>query len=84
MQGSLLAFAPKVNFTLLAGEDALKEYRFNKKVITHLFCDNCGIEPISRGNGPDGSETVAVNVRCIDDIDLSLLSRMPYDGKKLQ
>ena len=83
MQGSLLAFAPKADFTLLAGEDVLKEYRFNKKVIAHLFCENCGIEPISRGKGPDGSETVAVNTRCIDGIDLTTLTRIPYDGKSL-
>ena len=81
IQGALLAFVPAGEFKLLAGEAALKEYRFNKKVIAHLFCEHCGIEPIGRGKGPDGSEMVAVNLRCIDGIDLATLTRIPYDGK---
>ena len=36
-RGSLLAFVPEENFTLLSGEDALTDYQFNKKVIHHLF-----------------------------------------------
>ena len=41
IQGALLAFVPAGEFKLLAGEAALKEYRFNKKFIAHLFCHHC-------------------------------------------
>jgi hypothetical protein len=83
MQGALLVFVPKERFTLTAGEEKLRDYRFNKKVIAHLFCTECGIEPFGRGTGPDGTEMVAINVRCLDDIDLGAIARTPFDGKKM-
>lgn len=78
--GTLLTFVPADRFQLLAGEDALTDYKFNKHVINHLFCKTCGIKSFARGKGPDGP-TVAVNVRCLDDIDLDRLTIKPYDGK---
>lgn len=81
--GALLAFAPKSSFKLLQGEESLTEYRFNKHVIHHLFCKTCGIEPFAYGVGPDGVETAAINVRCVDDIDLENLNVQKFDGKSL-
>ncbi len=79
--GSLLTFAPASSFQLEKGEDALRDYQFNKKVIHHLFCSTCGVRSFSRGTGPDGKESVAINVRCLDDVDPSSLSVHHYDGK---
>ena len=79
--GSLLTFVPAAQFTLERGEDALTDYQFNKKIIHHLFCSTCGVESFARGTAPDGSPTVAVNVRCLDNIDLSRLERVPFDGR---
>lgn len=79
--GWLLTFVPALQFTLLSGEDNLTEYRFNKKQVSHLFCKTCGIQGFGRGKGPDGTETVAVNVRCLDDIDPKTLTVTEYDGK---
>ena len=31
----------------------------------------------------DGTEMVAVNVRCLDDVDLGQLTPTPFDGKNL-
>jgi hypothetical protein len=59
----------------------LTDYQFNKKVIHHLFCKVCGTASFGRGVGPDGSESVAVNLRCVDDLDLSTVPVMKYDGK---
>lgn len=81
IMGALLSFTPLENFTITNGEDILTEYRFNTEKIAHLFCARCGIEPFGRGTNKDGSPTVAVNVRTIDDVDLSTLTRMPVDGK---
>jgi hypothetical protein len=78
--GSLLAFAPKSAFKLTAGEDATTEYQFNKHVIHHLFCSICGIQSYSHGTGPDGSEMVAINVRCLDGVDPEQFAVMKYDG----
>jgi hypothetical protein len=79
-KGLLLAFTPRTNFTLDAGEDNLTEYRFNKKVIAHQFCRICGVQPFAFAKDPKGVDTAALNVRCFDGIDLTTLKRNPYDG----
>lgn len=83
MKGFLLEFIPAEHFKLLSGEDALTEYRFNKKRIAHLFCKHCGVESFARGARPDGTKTVAINLRCIDDLDLAALTIVNVDGKSL-
>lgn len=78
--GSILAFVPAADFNLETSEDALTDYQFNKKVIHHLFCKTCGIKAFGRGKGPDGSDMVAINVRCLDGVDLDALKPHAYDG----
>lgn len=80
-QGWLLTFVPAAQFTLLSGEENLQEYRFNKKHIEHLFCKTCGISSFSRGKDQEGNLTFAVNVRCLDDLDLSTLTITKVNGK---
>ena len=46
-----------------------------------MFCNICGIQSFSRSNNQDGVPMVAVNVRCLDDIDTDLLSSQKFDGK---
>jgi len=79
--GIVLAFAPRAAFTLQSGEASLTEYRFNKRVIRHLFCSTCGIESFAHGTGPDGGEVAAVNVNCLDDVDPAELHSHAYDGR---
>jgi len=82
-RGALWTFVKPEQFALRSGEDDLADYRFYKKVIHHLFCSVCGIESFARGRGPDGSETVAINVRCLDGVDVTTLTPTPFDGRKL-
>lgn len=82
-RGSLLAFAPASDFRLLSGADRLKDYQFGSKRIHHLFCDACGTESFGRGTAPNGAEMVAVNVRCIDDVDLDAFSVKAFDGRSM-
>ena len=79
--GTLLAFTPADRFTLRSGDDALTEYRFNTHSINHVFCARCGIKSFARGKMPDGSPMVAVNVRCLDGVDLDALKVQKYDGR---
>lgn len=79
--GSILAFTPESEFTLKSGEDSLTEYLFNKHVIHHFFCKVCGIQPFSRANRPDGAKMVALNIRCLDDIDPDTFTPTKFDGK---
>jgi|SRR3989344_2316909 len=79
--GSVLSFVPIESFNLQSGEDHLTDYQFNRKVIHHLFCSVCGVQSFSRGVGQNGQPMVAVNVRCLDDVDLELLSPQKFNGK---
>ena len=80
-RGTLLTFVPEQQFTLLSGGDDLTDYQFNKKIIHHLFCSTCGIGSFARGVAPDGSEMVAVNVRCLEDVDPASLPVKSVDGR---
>lgn len=80
--GTFLAFVPTDKFKLLSGEAELTDYLFGKQRIHHLFCRQCGIKSFARGSGPNGP-TVAVNVRCLDDIELNDLAVQHYDGRSL-
>lgn len=82
-KGLILAFVPADRFTLLSGEDGLVDYGFNKRIIHHLSCARCGVESFARGKSPDGADMLAVNVRCLDDVDLAALSPAPFDGRSL-
>ena len=79
--GWLLAFVPAADFKLLSGEDSTTEFQFNKHIIHHLFCSTCGIESFAKGIGPGGAEMVALNVRCLDGIDLDSLNVKKVDGR---
>lgn len=80
-KGFILTFTPAEKFHLLSGADKLTEYRFNKHAIAHRFCSVCGVQAFGMGTAPDGTETAAINLRCIDDIDLATLSPQKVDGK---
>lgn len=80
-RGSILAFAPAENFSLEKGTDDLTEYRFYSKTIAHLFCASCGMESFARAAKPDGTKMVAVNLRCLDGVDLDTLTPHLFDGR---
>lgn len=80
-KGFLLSFTPASNFRLLSGQEALTEYRFNKKQIAHLFCKTCGVQSFAAGAMPDGSEVRAVNVRCLEGVEPASLKITPVDGR---
>jgi hypothetical protein len=80
--GTLLTFVAADKFRLKSGEEVLTDYLFNKHIIHHYFCKVCGIKPFARGKGPNG-ETVAVNVRCLEGVELSQVSIREFDGKSL-
>ena len=79
--GSLMAFAPVDDFKLIAGQGATTEYQFNKHVIHHLFCSTCGIESYAAGKKPDGSDMIAINVRCLDGVDPESFPVEKVDGR---
>lgn len=80
-RGGILVFAPAESFSLKSGAGDLREYRFNSKTIQHLFCGTCGMESFANGVKPDGTKMVAVNVRCLDGVDLDALKPHQFDGR---
>lgn len=79
--GTVLAFVPASRFTLLQGEGALTDYQWGKKRIHHLFCSRCGVRSFARSAMPDGTPMAAVNVRCLDGIELEKVPTRPFDGR---
>ena len=77
--GTMLRFVPAEKFKLLSGADVLTDYRFNSKVINHLFCSVCGIKSfyVPRSH-PDG---FSVNVRCLDDGAVEVTRITLFDGQ---
>ena len=80
---ALWTFVPPEQFALRAGADDVRDYQFGKRTIHHLFCPQCGVGAFSRGTTPKGGEMVAVNVRCLDDLDITTLALTPFDGRSL-
>jgi hypothetical protein len=82
-KGYLLWFVPRTSFRLKSGDGDYATYLFNKQTINHHFCRTCGCAPFATGKGPNGADTAAVNVRCLDDIDLAVVRRVAVDGRSL-
>ena len=83
-RGGLLWFAPRSALVLKTAEADLATYRFNREHLAHHHCTVCGIAPFSEGTNPKtGEATVAVNVRCLPDLDLKALKVNEFDGASL-
>ena len=79
-KGYLLTFAPREALTV-TGEENLSTYTFNTHTIRHRFCSNCGTATFGEGKQPTGEAMVAINVRCLDTMELSDLKPMPFNGR---
>ncbi|WP_265943673.1 GFA family protein [Dechloromonas sp. A34] len=82
-KGSLLWFVPRDKLKLLTPEDAAGTYTFNKHVIQHRFCPVCGIHPYAEGVDPKGKQMAAINLRCLEDVDLAAIPVQNFDGRSL-
>jgi hypothetical protein len=82
-KGSLLWFVPREQATLLGSESDITTYTFNKHVIKHRFCKVCGVQPFGEGVDPKGNKIAAINIRCIDGLDLSKIPVQHYDGRSI-
>ena len=80
-RGGLLAFFPRAALSLKTPEADMATYTFNRHAIRHHFCPACGIAPFGEGSNPKtGEATVAVNLRCLPDLDLGALEVVQVDG----
>jgi hypothetical protein len=80
-KGYLLWFVPRESTHVHADEGKVGVYHFNKHVIAHHFCKDCGCAPFALGTTPDGKPITAVNVRCLEGVELATIKRIPVDGR---
>jgi len=80
-KGYLLTFAPREALTV-RGEENLATYTFNTHTIRHRFCATCGTATFGEGQQPGGGLMAAINVRCLDDVELSELKPVPFNGRE--
>jgi len=80
-KGSLLWFVPRSALRLLTPEENASTYLFNQHAIKHRFCPTCGIHPNGEANAPSGEPMAAVNIRCIEGIDLQAIPVNHFDGR---
>src|SRR5437762_4159278 len=78
-KGALWHPAADADLRILAGEGDLTLYQFNTKTAKHYFCKHCGVHPFIRPRLDPGRW--AVNVRCIDKVDLSSIPVRQFDGE---
>ncbi len=82
-KGSLLWFVPRSALELRTPEADLSTYSFNRHAIRHNFWAVCGIHPFGEGSDPRGNPIAAINLRCVDDVDLDTIPVQHYDGRAL-
>ena len=82
-KGSLLWFVPRDQLRLLKPEAEAATYTFNKHVIQHCFCPTCGIHPYGEGTDQKGNRVAAINIRCLEGIDLEAVPIQHFDGRSL-
>jgi len=99
-RGALNFRVPKEALTLLTPWEELSLYQWGSNTAQDFFCPVCGILPFRRPSEPTAQELEegvepfdgwAVNVRCLDGIDLSALpvkiilgSRIQLDGARVR
>ncbi|HSC81770.1 MAG TPA: GFA family protein [Chitinolyticbacter sp.] len=82
-KGALMWFLPRAALTLLTPDEDIASYTFHRHVISHRFCPVCGMHPYGEGVDPHGNAMAAINVRCLEDVDLNALPVTQYDGRSL-
>ena len=82
-KGSLLWFVPRDKLHLLTPDEGIGTYAFNKHVIKHRFCKTCGIHPYAEAVDPKGIPTAAINIRCLEGVDLASVPLKNFDGRAM-
>lgn len=81
--GAIHWFVPRDKLRLKTPAADLATYTFGSGSIKHHFCPVCGIHPFGEGADPAGNAMAAVNVRCLDGVDLAVLTVKHFDGRSL-
>ena len=80
-KGSLMWFVPRDSMRLSTPDGNASTYTFNKHHIKHRFCPVCGMHPYGEGTDPKGNPMAAINIRCLEDIELDSVPLTHFDGR---
>lgn len=92
-RGALNHRVPKENLRLLTAWEELSLYRWGSRTAKDFFCRTCGILTFRRPSDPtpeelrEGVEPFdgwAVNVRCLQGVDLEALPVKRIDGSRIR
>jgi len=78
-KGALWHGVDDAHFRIVSGREHLALYQFGTKTAKHFCCAHCGISTFS--NPRIAPDRWAVNLRCVDGIDLASLKVQPFDGQ---
>ena len=80
-KNALMVKVHEDRFWLLAGADALAEYRFHTHTARHFFCRTCGIYPFHRKRvSPD---FFGINTHCLEGFDATGIPVRETPGSKM-
>ncbi|QJR11011.1 hypothetical protein DSM104443_02082 [Usitatibacter rugosus] len=82
-KGVLMWFVPRDALRLKTPDANASTYTFNKHHIKHRFCPKCGIHAYGEATDPKGNPIAAVNVRCLEGIELETIPVTPFNGRAL-
>jgi len=82
-KGALLWAVPRNKLRLLTSEEGIGTYTFNKHVIEHRFCSKCGIHPYAEDVDSKGDRTAYINIRCLEDVELTSIAIQDFDGRSM-
>ena len=82
-KGAKMTFVPGPKLKLTTPESNARTYLFNKHVIQHRFCAECGIHAYGVGRDRQGNAMAMVNVRCLEGVDYDALPVKHVDGRSL-
>lgn len=66
-KGAVMASVPVERLKVIAGEDQLSLYQWNKRIARHYFCKHCGI--YTHHQRRSNPAEYGFNVACIEDVD---------------
>jgi hypothetical protein len=73
------SYVPAADFEPHDNPEDMSEYRWNDRVVDHLFCKTCGIFPYFGG----AEYGYRVNLGCIDALDVLGLDISVIDGRSM-
>jgi Uncharacterized conserved protein len=82
-KGALMWFVPREQLQLKTQKSAMANYTFNKHRIQHYFCPTCGIHPFGEAVDPKGNKMAAINIRCLEGVDINAIPVQHFDGRAL-